>query len=132
MKDQALDELRRGDALVNGGKSKRAQAALAFFRASLLDPMLLEPQARLAKLKDLDGIDFSSRGDRRVVAMKQALQDDPHDPQLLGRLAEAYRSQGDMYRAALYYKRYLRRVPGDDAMVSRLAWVVGKDTASVY
>lgn len=132
LKDQAQDELKRGNALITGGKSKRAQAALAFFRASLLDPLLTDPQVRLAALKDRDGIDFAARGDRRVVAMKQALQDDPYDPTLLGRLAEAYRSQGDMYRAALYFKRYLKRQPDDKAMRSRLAWVVGKDTSSPY
>lgn len=132
LKDQAQDELKRGNALINGGKSKRSQAALAFFRASLLDPLLSDPQVRLAALKERDGIDFAARGDRRVVAMKQALQDDPYDPTLLGRLAEAYRSQGDMYRAALYFKRLLKRQPNDKAMRSRLAWVVGKDTSSPY
>ncbi len=132
MKDQAQDELKRGNALINGGKSKRAQAALAFFRASLLDPRHPDPQVRLASLKERDGIDFAARGDRRVVAMKQALQDDPNDPTLLGRLAEAYRSQGDMYRSALYFKQLLRRTPDDHAMRSRLAWVVGKDTSSPY
>jgi len=129
---QADAEAERAKALSTGSKSQRAQSALAFRRSFLLQPQNQEVRAALRAAKDKDGFDFDAKGSNRLVAMRQALRDNPDDEGLLRRLADAYRQQGDLVRGVTFQKRLLRLRPDEDAVLQRLQYMVGDTDEHPY
>jgi Flp pilus assembly protein TadD len=125
--DQAEEELVRARALKDSGKKRAAQAAIAAWRACALDPSNEDAAALLAELTAREGFRFQSAGGQKLVAMRLALDDDPENVDLLVRVANAYRQEGEILTATTFAKRAARKAPDDARAHAALHWLCGDE-----
>lgn len=98
-----------------------AAARAAFQQAALATvdfPDKAEVQRRLAQLEEPSG---QAAGELPLSELEARLQQEPNDPLLLSRLAEAYERQGQAAKAAANYERALKLNPKLPGVVLKLA-----------
>lgn len=122
--DQAALEAGRAERLLLAGDVNLPSAALALYRARLLSP---EYTDRFLVVCGRGGLRFGDVDDDALVAARRALAESPNPAGPLKRLADLYRARGDIHRAAVFMRRYLRERPNDSHARHQLeTWVVGQ------
>lgn len=123
---EAAAERARAKELVAQGNVPAA--AFAWWRASLwADDDGVADMREALQL----GFRFNAPPSARLASVEQQIRVQPEAPLPLLRAAEAARSDGDLFRAASYTKRYLRLMPNDAKVRNDLAALLGVDVAHV-
>lgn len=122
---QASTHLALAQELLKGSVSGRAQAALHLYRATLLDPDRKDITNLFEQLCRQDHFNFGAPPDARVLDSEKVSLGPAASPQALLQLAQTWRSQGNLHRAAAAYKRYLRLKPEDGFVANQLAAILG-------
>ncbi len=119
---------RQADALVTTAKSLlqsgtpgRDAAALQLFRAATLAPGHEEAARLLEGLRQAHGITFGPSKNPKLAEVERELAMRPADPVLLQRAGQLSRQEGNLYKALVYWRRYLRLRPEDAYTRSQLA-----------
>jgi hypothetical protein len=127
--EQAALEAARAERLLLAGDVNLPSAALALYRAKLLSP---EYTDRFVVVCGRGGFRFGDVDDDALVAARRALAESPNPAGPLKRLADLYRARGDIHRAAVFMRRYLRERPSDSHARHQLeTWVVGQPTPTL-
>ncbi|MCC7070915.1 MAG: protein kinase [Deltaproteobacteria bacterium] len=129
----SAERLRRqqADALVASAKSLlqsgiqgREPAALQLYRAATLTPAHEEAARLLEGLRQAHGISFEPSKNPKLAEVERELTARPDDPVLLQRAGQLYRQEGNVFKALVFWRRYLRVRPDDaytKAQLARLA-----------
>lgn len=107
--------------LLQSGTAGREAAALQLFRAASLAPAHEEAAKLLEGLRQAHGISFGPSKNPKVADVERELAARPNDPVLLQRAGQLARQEGNVYKAMVYWRRYLRLRPEDAYTKSQLA-----------
>lgn len=105
-------EIARADVLLASGAANVPAAGFALYRATRLDPR----PALLARLQVFctdARLAFDTVDDDLIAVLKAKVKKDPYNALSMKHLGERYRSRGDVYQAAIWFRRALRLTPGD-------------------
>jgi hypothetical protein len=123
---QALEA--RAKPLLARSAAERRQAALLLHRASLLAPDATAIRAQLEPLCQEERVAFAPAQSPRILELEQAQRAQPtaagHQ-----QLASLYKLEGNVERAALHLRRYLRHKPQDGYAAGQLEQLVGAGQA---
>jgi Protein kinase domain len=117
-RDQASGLVVAARELLQMGAAQREAAGLCLLRARLLDDANADAERLLQGLA-AQGVAFDagmSTKNSKILELEQQLALTPEDPVLLQRIGVLWRQDGNVYKAAVYFRRYLRVRP-DDAYV---------------
>ncbi len=113
-------------ALVRGTGSQRNNAALKLHFALSLDPSQVEARSLLEQLEREHGVQFKATTNQRITELEEQLVREPENSQVLTQLAQLYRVEGNLHRAAGYLKRYLKLKPHDSYAANQYFQVTGE------
>lgn len=105
-------EIARADVLLAGPPANVPAAAFALYRAQKLDPRSALA-ARLQQLCTDARLAFDVDDDDLVDVLKAKVKKDPYNATTMKHIGERYRTRGDIYQAAIWFRRALRLSPGD-------------------
>ena len=131
-RDQAAAELERARRLLESGHPEPGAAALAALSATLLDPSDQDATHLLDELCAAHGFRFRPSSDPRIVDAERELEQKPHAPGLLKRLADLYRAVGNVHRSAAYLRRYLKVRPQDSQAQHLLGQLLGPEPLGAF
>ncbi|MCC7110615.1 MAG: protein kinase [Deltaproteobacteria bacterium] len=120
-REQADALLQSAKTLLQSGPAGRDAAALQLYRARALVPEHEEAGRLLDGLAESQGLAFGPTKNAKLVEVERELAARPDDPVLLQRAGQLSRQEGNVYRAALYWRRYLRVRPEDAYVQGQLA-----------
>ncbi len=112
--------------LVSGNDVDKNRAILKLFLARELDPTNVEAQALFAQMQAVMPVTFGPPANPKILELEQALAGTPNAPAILQQLAQLYRLEGNVFKAAVYVKRYLRVKPGDAYAANQLFQITGE------
>jgi tetratricopeptide (TPR) repeat protein len=124
--DQALQWFRRAQARFQEGPASKEAAALWAYHAVYLEPGNEEIQRLFREICSTYGLQFAASQNPKVLELEKLLQAEPEKPGMLRQLAQLYRLEGNVYRAALYLRRYLHVRPNDGYAATQLAQLIGE------
>ena len=105
-------EIARADVLLASGAANVPAAAFALYRASRLDPRPALT-ARLQQFCTESRLSFDNDDDDLLTALKAKVKKDPYNAVSMKHIGERYRGRGDIYQAAIWFRRALRLTPND-------------------
>ena len=123
---QALRWFRRAQTRFQEGPASKEAAALWAYYAACLEPGSEEIQRLLREICSTYGLQFAASQNPKVLELEKLLQAEPEKPGVLRQLAQLYRLEGNVYRAALYLRRYLHVRPNDGYAATQLAQLIGE------
>jgi hypothetical protein len=112
-------EVARADALLAASTSNVPAAAFALYRAQRLEPRAAIA-VRLQRLCDDARLAFDLPDDDIVVGLKAQVAKDPYNTTAMRQLASYQRERGDVYQAAIWWRRVLRLTPADTLLLRQL------------
>jgi serine/threonine protein kinase len=121
----AAAELERGRKLLLQGAQRRSPAALAIYRASLTDPTWEEPAQLITQVTSTGEFYFGTPKNPKIAETLAALEKEGPQGGLYRRLSELYRSEGNIFQAVTYLKRYLALRPEDHYAATQLSTLTG-------
>lgn len=127
--EQADALVARARALLQSGASAREAAALQLHRAQRLLPEHVDA-AKLLEGLTPQGLWFGPAKNPKLVEVEKEISARPDDPVLLRRAGQLARQDGNVYKAAVYWRRYLRLRPEDDYTQQQLARLLAPPTPS--
>ena len=110
--EQAELEVARAERLLLAGEVNLPAAALALFRAQLLQNTV-EVAHRFDHVCARGGFRFGQPDDDALLTARTAVTQSPNPAGPLKRLADLYRARGDIHLAVVFLRRYLREKPSD-------------------
>ncbi len=120
--EQAELELARAEHLLLAGDANLPAAALALYRAQSL--VTTAPIShRFQHVCSRGGFQFDVADDDNLVKLRRSMGG-PNPAGPLKRLADLYRARGDVHRAVVFLRRYLREKPGDSQAQHQLEILV--------
>jgi hypothetical protein len=119
-KREATAQLARAEKLMKVGPAGAPAAALALYRAALLDPTSEIAHQRLTSLCASAQLTFEPVDDPKIGEALAAFEKTPNAPGVLKRLADLYRAKGHVLLAAAFLIRYLRVKPTDSHAAQQL------------
>jgi serine/threonine-protein kinase len=122
---QAQAHVRRAQELLKRGPVDRPGAAFQLHRAVLLDGEDAEARSLLDTLCASERFSFAPPTHPRVLELEASLQGPSPSPHGLQQLAQLHRAEGNIHRAALALKRYLRVCPQDGYVQNQVAVLTG-------
>ncbi len=117
--EQAELEMARAERLLLAGDVNLPAAALALFRASSLSNTI-QIAHRFEHVCARGNFNFGVADDDALLKARQALRESPNPAGPLKRLADLYRARGDIHRAVVFLRRYLREKPTDSQAQNQL------------
>ncbi|HEX4803938.1 MAG TPA: protein kinase [Myxococcaceae bacterium] len=124
--DQALRWFRRAQTRFEEGPASKEAAALWAYNAACLEPGNEEIQRLFREICTTHGLQFAASQNPKVLELEKLLRAEPEKPGVLRQLAQLYRLEGNVYRAALYLRRYLHVRPNDGYAATQLAQLIGE------
>lgn len=112
LQEQAELEVARAERLLLAGEVNLPAAALALFRAQLLQNTV-EIAHRFDHVCARGSFRFGDADDDALLTARTAAAQSPNPAGPLKRLADLYRARGDIHLAVVFLRRYLREKPGD-------------------
>jgi tetratricopeptide (TPR) repeat protein len=125
VKEQADALVTAARVHLQSGAAHREAAALCLFRAQVLVPEHADARALLDGLAQ-EGVAFGKTS-AKLAELEREIAGKPDDAVLLQRAAQLARQEGELYKAAIYLRRYLRVRPDDNyvrAQADKLTLVV--------
>lgn len=116
-------EVARADALLAASTSNVPAAAFALYRAQRLEPRSAIA-TRLQRLCDDARLAFDLPDDEFVTSLKNQIAKDPYNTTAMRQLASYQRERGDVYQAAIWWRRVLRLTPADTLLLRQLELVL--------
>lgn len=129
-REQASALLVAARQLLQMGAAQRDAAGLCLLRAHLLDDSNGETKQLLEGLAQ-QGIGFAPTQNPKIQELESALDITPHDPVLLQRAGHLYKQEGNVYKAAVFFRRYLRVRPEDQYVQSQLSRITLPGSSTV-
>ncbi|MBX7098667.1 MAG: protein kinase [Myxococcaceae bacterium] len=114
----------RGD--VEGNALQMNHAAIKLFFALQLDAGNREARMLLDYLGSKMRLNFGPPQNPKLVELEAQLERDPQNTLVLTQLAQLYKAEGNILRAAMYLRRYLRLKPTDSYVASQLNQLMGE------
>lgn len=107
-------------------KNEPKVAALALHRAHLLDPTEPSVNQLLAQLAEKEKLQFDAQPSPKLAEVETQLAATPDAAALLQQAAQLARLEGNLHKAVVHMKRYLRVKPGDGWMAGQLTSLTGE------
>ncbi|MBI1947194.1 MAG: protein kinase [Deltaproteobacteria bacterium] len=107
-------------ALLQAGTATREAAALQLYRATALAPAHEEATRLLEGLAQAYGVSFGPPKNPKLAEVERELLARPDDPVVLQRAGQLSRQDGNVFKAVVYWRRYLRLRPEDAYTQSQL------------
>ncbi|MDP2342180.1 MAG: serine/threonine-protein kinase [Deltaproteobacteria bacterium] len=121
--EQAELELARAERLLLAGEVNLPAAALALFRAQCLTNTI-QIAHRFEHVCSRGAFRFGAVDDDALLKIRQAIVESPNPAGPLKRAADLYRARGDIHRAVVFLRRYLREKPSDSQAAHQLELLV--------
>ncbi len=119
-KDQAKAYLAEARAMLDGGPGRRSQVALTLYKATLMDPSEPVAQQALTAICQSDRLYFGSSGNAKILELEREVAEQPEATAPLQQLAQLYRTEGNLFRALVSLKKYVRLRPKDVQVAGQL------------
>ncbi len=123
VQEQAELELARAERLLLAGDVNLPAAALALYRARTLSNTI-QIAHRFEHVCARGPFVFGADDDDVIRQTRQGLERGGNPAGPLKRLADLYRARGDVHRAVVFLRRYLREKPGDSHALHQLELLV--------
>lgn len=118
--------LNEAQALMTGGQLEQNRAAFKLYSARLLDPSSEPAKAAFDQACQQMGLQFGVGTNPKILELEATLEKAPNAPAPLQQLAQLYKLEGNLFKSAIYVKRYLRLRPGDSYAANQLFQLTGE------
>ena len=112
--------------LVNGNALELNRAAIKLHYALELDAGNAEAKRLLGQVSGRMAVNFGPTRNPKVSELESLLAEQPDNSSVLAQLAQLYKMEGNLVRAANYLKRYLKLKPNDAYTANQLFQLTGE------
>jgi len=127
MHDRASEWYQRARNQIQNRDTGKESAALWAYHAVSLEPENQDIQRLFTEICRTNGLHFGHSKNPKVLELEKLLESEAEAPGVLRQLAQLYRLEGNIHRAVVYLKRYLKLRPNDGYAATQLAQMTGED-----
>ena len=122
----AVAMVQEARGLVKGNSLEKNRAALKLYFARELDPNNAEAKSLLEYLATQMPVDFGPPQNPKILELEMSLEEAPNAFGILQQLAQLYKLEGNLLKASVFLKRYLRLRPNDGFAANQLYQITGE------
>lgn len=123
---EATRWLIKAEEIFRRDPNQRNQAAMCLYRAVLLSPENSRVNQRFREVCAHLRIRLDGAKNPKIAELESKLEADPNAIGVLQQLANLYKLEGNIFKSAMYLKRYLRLKPQDGFVAGQLSLLTGE------